>query len=56
MPAPTIVAAPQLARRIGLPDAPVLIDVGLALCDAVHRWARDATDETYNWRTPGKTA
>ena len=27
MPAPTIVTVPQLARRIGLPDAPVLIDV-----------------------------
>ncbi len=27
MPAPTIVTIQQLARRIGLPDAPVLIDV-----------------------------
>ena len=27
MPAPTIVTVQQLARRIGLPDAPVLIDV-----------------------------
>lgn len=27
MPAPTVVTAQQLARRIGLPDAPVLIDV-----------------------------
>ncbi len=27
MPAPTIVTLQQFARRIGLPDAPVLIDV-----------------------------
>ncbi|MEO3470486.1 sulfurtransferase/chromate resistance protein [Roseomonas sp. CAU 1739] len=30
MPAPTIVTVQQLARRIGLPDAPVLIDVRTA--------------------------
>ncbi|WP_198370472.1 chromate resistance protein ChrB domain-containing protein [Roseomonas rosulenta] len=30
MPAPTIVTPQQLARRIGLPDAPVLVDVRIA--------------------------
>ena len=30
MPAPTIVTTQQLARRIGLPDAPILLDVRTA--------------------------
>jgi rhodanese-related sulfurtransferase len=53
MPAPTIVTPQQLARRIGLPDAPVLVDVRTAedaaadprfLPGAIRRSHRDVSD------------
>jgi rhodanese-related sulfurtransferase len=53
-------AAGLLAASLGLSrmhrDDLVQLDAGLALYDAFHRWARDATDETHNWPTPGKPA
>jgi hypothetical protein len=27
------------------------LEAGIALYDALYRWARDATDETHNWPT-----
>jgi len=53
-------AAGLLAASLGLSrmhrDDLVQLDAGLALDDAFYRWARDATDETHNWPTPGKPA
>ncbi|CAH0135086.1 sulfurtransferase/chromate resistance protein [Roseomonas sp. CECT 9278] len=53
-------AAGLLAASLGLSrmhrDDLVQLDAGLALYDAFYRWARDATDETHNWPTPGKPA
>jgi rhodanese-related sulfurtransferase len=53
-------AAGLLAASLGLSrmhrDDLAQLDAGLALYDAFYRWARDATDETHNWATPGKPA
>jgi rhodanese-related sulfurtransferase len=53
-------SAGLLAASLGLSrmhrDDLAQLDAGLALYDAFYRWARDATDETHNWPTPGKTA
>jgi rhodanese-related sulfurtransferase len=53
-------AAGLLAASLGLSrmhrDDLAQLDAGLALYDAFYRWARDATDETHNWPTPGKPA
>ena len=53
-------AAGLLAASLGLSrmhrDDLAQLDAGCALYDAFYRWARDATDETHNWPTPGKPA
>ncbi len=53
-------AAGLLAASLGLSrmhrDDLVQLEAGLALYDAFYRWARDATDETHNWPSPGKPA
>jgi rhodanese-related sulfurtransferase len=53
-------AAGLLAASLGLSrmhrDDLAQLEAGLALYDAFHRWARDATEETHNWPTPGKPA
>jgi rhodanese-related sulfurtransferase len=53
-------AAGLLAASLGLSrmhrDDLVQLEAGFALYDAFYRWARDATDETHNWPTPGKPA
>ncbi len=53
-------AAGLLAASLGLSrmhrDDLAQLDAGLALYDAFYRWARDATDETHNWPSPGKPA
>lgn len=44
-----------LAASLGLsrmyPDDLAQLEAGIALYDAVYRWARDATDERHNWPT-----
>ncbi len=46
-------AAGLLAASLGLSrmhrDDLAQLDAGMALYDAFHRWARDATEETHNW-------
>jgi rhodanese-related sulfurtransferase len=46
-------AAGLLAISLGLsrlhPDDLEQLDAGLAIYDALYRWARDATEETHNW-------
>jgi hypothetical protein len=32
------------------------LEAGMGLYDAFYRWARDATDETHNWPSPGRPA
>jgi rhodanese-related sulfurtransferase len=53
-------AAGLLAASLGLSrmhrDDLVQLEAGMALYDAIYRWARDATDETHNWPAPGKSA
>ena len=53
-------AAGLLAASLGLSrmfrDDLRQLEAGLALYDAFYRWARDATDETHNWPSPGKPA
>ncbi|GGJ01654.1 chromate resistance protein ChrB domain-containing protein [Neoroseomonas lacus] len=53
-------AAGLLAASLGLSrmhrDDLTQLEAGVALYDAFYRWARDATDETHNWPSPGKPA
>jgi rhodanese-related sulfurtransferase len=48
-------AAGLLAASLGLSrmyaDDLEQLEAGMALYDAIYRWARDATDETHNWPT-----
>ncbi len=48
-------AAGLLAASLGLSRMHVddleQLEAGMALYDALYRWARDATDETHNWPT-----
>jgi hypothetical protein len=48
-------AAGLLAASLGLSrmyaDDLEQLEAGMALYDALYRWARDATDETHNWPT-----
>lgn len=48
-----------LAASLGLSrmhsDDLAQLEAGMALYDAFYRWARDATDETHNWPSSGKT-
>lgn len=48
-------AAGLLAASLGLSrmyaDDIEQLEAGMALYDAIYRWARDATDETHNWPT-----
>lgn len=51
-------AAGLLAASLGLSrmhaDDLEQLEAGMALYDAFYRWARDATDETHNWPSPGR--
>lgn len=53
-------AAGLLAASLGLSrmhrDDLRQLEAGMALYDAFYRWARDASEETHNWPTPGKRA
>jgi hypothetical protein len=59
MPGFESIAPDKLARLIGTPKAPIIIDVresdlaqidaGMLLYDSLYRWARDAAEETHNW-------
>ncbi|MBW8268033.1 chromate resistance protein ChrB domain-containing protein [Caldovatus aquaticus] len=53
-------AAGLLAASLGLSrmhrDDLEQLEAGMALYDAFHRWARDATAETHNWPAPGRGA
>ncbi|WP_308916494.1 chromate resistance protein ChrB domain-containing protein [Jannaschia sp. LMIT008] len=48
-------AAGLLALSLGLSrmhrDDLAMLDAGMTLCDALYRWARDATDEGHDWPT-----
>jgi rhodanese-related sulfurtransferase len=52
-------AAGLLAISLGLSrqysDDLQQLDAGLTIYDALYRWCRDATDETHNWPSPGKS-
>jgi len=50
-------AAGVLAISLGLSrmfaDDLEQLEAGLLVYDALYRWARDATEETHNWPSPG---
>jgi rhodanese-related sulfurtransferase len=53
-------AAGLLAASLGLSrmykDDLAQLDAGMLLYDAFYRWCRDATEETHNWPSPGKSS
>jgi rhodanese-related sulfurtransferase len=53
--APGLLAASLGLSRMHADDLEQL-EAGMLLYDAFYRWARDATDETHNWPSPGRPA
>ncbi|APR52760.1 hypothetical protein [Sphingomonas koreensis] len=57
MPAPDLISVSTLARLIGGAACPLVIagedhrqlEAGIAVYDALYRWARDAREEKHDW-------